>query len=252
MGNCLEKNNYWKKIQSGDKGIFSLRDSYGNPHVTIDASKYQGSVVSINQIKGNANTEPKPKYSKLIKVWISKLINSDNWDTKLAEFKGNFVFKGELHRIENLPDNFVLDHHLDWNGAYDFLPGKNNTFKSINFGDIWFKKFTKHSTGLTITDFLYLNAPDIGKLPPEMKILGKGTNSYSLAIVDCKFLILPKDLLVASNKSVLFDIPRFQSVISDDWDITEEKFEGTNYKCTYIGKEKGLVPLIGKRTKSII
>lgn len=53
-------------IESGEAKIFSLRTPTGKPAVTVEVIRDPDGVYRISQIKGHANSSPKPEYSQMI------------------------------------------------------------------------------------------------------------------------------------------------------------------------------------------
>lgn len=68
MNNCV--GSYYDYVLTNKTRIFSLRDSYNEPHVTIETSP---DVKEFHQIKGHSNSQPKEEYKRMIKHWIESL-----------------------------------------------------------------------------------------------------------------------------------------------------------------------------------
>jgi len=70
MDHCV--GGFCKGVERGDSVIYSLRDPYNEPHVTIEIegdNSYDPG--TIKQIQGKSNSEPKDEYKAMIKEWIS-------------------------------------------------------------------------------------------------------------------------------------------------------------------------------------
>lgn len=65
MRHCV--GSYADQVQEGSVQIYSLRDTDNEPHVTIEIDSNDW----VNQIKGVANSEPKPEYKAKLKEWFS-------------------------------------------------------------------------------------------------------------------------------------------------------------------------------------
>jgi len=61
---------YCRQVDEGNLKIFSLRDPYNEPHVTMEVSP-DGR--TFYQIKGHSNSEPKKEYQDMIKHWVGVL-----------------------------------------------------------------------------------------------------------------------------------------------------------------------------------
>jgi hypothetical protein len=66
MGHCV--GGYCGKVRGGTK-IYSLRDSEGGPHTTIEGHDKDGTLM-ITQIKGKQNNKPKPEYVEMVQDFI--------------------------------------------------------------------------------------------------------------------------------------------------------------------------------------
>lgn len=53
-------------IESGGAKIFSLRTPAEEPAVTVEVIRDEGGAYKISQIKGRANSRPKPEYSQMV------------------------------------------------------------------------------------------------------------------------------------------------------------------------------------------
>ena len=67
MHHCV--GSYSDQVEDNQIKILSLRDPSNKPHVTIECSQ---DMKEVFQIKGVANSEPKPEYKKLLKEYFSK------------------------------------------------------------------------------------------------------------------------------------------------------------------------------------
>lgn len=71
MGHCV--GGYCNTVQQGNSVIFSLRDSKGEPHVTIELEPRSGGY-NIIQIQGKGNTDPDDKYVQKVKQFFQDLM----------------------------------------------------------------------------------------------------------------------------------------------------------------------------------
>lgn len=61
----------FRAIESGEAKIFSLRTPTGKPAVTVEVVRDPDGAYRISQIRGKANSRPKPEYSQMIEDLIS-------------------------------------------------------------------------------------------------------------------------------------------------------------------------------------
>jgi hypothetical protein len=76
---------YCEDVEEGRKIIYSLRDPFNNPHVTIEMTGSNGNTVS--QIRAHANTEPADNLKALIKEWL-KTVPGAHWNGSSVDFDG--------------------------------------------------------------------------------------------------------------------------------------------------------------------
>lgn len=67
MDHCV--GSYCRDVEYGRTRIYSLRDEYNQPHVTIEIDRDW----DVRQIQGKSNSEPKDKYKQMIAEWFQEL-----------------------------------------------------------------------------------------------------------------------------------------------------------------------------------
>lgn len=101
MRHCV--GSYANQVQEGSVQIYSLRDAENEPHVTVEIDSNDW----VNQIKGVANSEPKPEYKAKLREWF----------TAKKEFKTSpdFVweempYRPTLDEMETILDSTTFAH----------------------------------------------------------------------------------------------------------------------------------------------
>lgn len=94
MNHCL--GGYCYDVDRGASNIYTLRDTKGVPHVTIETSNGGGDGVgnSILQIKGNSNLAPKPEYLPMIQDFVR---NQGPW-SEIGDFSHTGLFNLKAFR----------------------------------------------------------------------------------------------------------------------------------------------------------
>ena len=105
MGHCVGRGAYDAGVESGRTKIYSIRDEYGEPHVTLEVRG-----TGVHQIKGKQNSAPVRKYVPV----VVKFIESQHFEI-VNDLKNLGLIRqdGKLYDIYNLPKNFVVKGNLD-------------------------------------------------------------------------------------------------------------------------------------------
>lgn len=96
MQHCVGSGGYDRAIEIGSTRIYSLRDPYGKPHVTMELAVKKNMIV---QIKGKQNLFPDDRYFKMILPWIEKS-GFEVFGQELAG--GYFLSDGKVRHVSNL------------------------------------------------------------------------------------------------------------------------------------------------------
>lgn len=112
MGHCVGKGSYDKGVKDGKIQIYSMRDEYGEPHVTFEVR--DGKVL---QCKGKANKRPIKKYVPAIQEFVKrqnfKITPNDSINMGLLKAGKNF------YNIYDLPKELVVDGDLVISSGWD-------------------------------------------------------------------------------------------------------------------------------------
>lgn len=103
MGHCV--GGYFGK----ECRIYSLRDSFNDPHCTIEHA--DGSYKRISQIKGRANTAVVSKYHKYVCQFLDSLNVSEIAPYDL-ETNGLILASGKIYFISSLPEGLTIESNL--------------------------------------------------------------------------------------------------------------------------------------------
>ncbi len=105
MGHCVGRGAYDAGVESGRTKIYSIRDEYGEPHVTLEVRGTE-----VHQIKGKQNKAPVRKYVPA----VVKFIESQHLEI-VNDLKNLGLIRqdGKFYDIYNLPKNFVVKGKLD-------------------------------------------------------------------------------------------------------------------------------------------
>lgn len=113
MRHCV--GSYADRVQEGSVEIYSLRDEKNEPHVTIEVDR-DGLV---EQIKGVANSEPKPEYKAKLKEWFT---HDNQFKLSANTVFDSFQYGADLDEIEEHVDRSTAKHNeyglaVDWSPA---------------------------------------------------------------------------------------------------------------------------------------
>ena len=167
MGHCV--GGYWTKVSSGNTNIYSLRDKKNIPHVTVEYSVPNKTIV---QVRAKGNTKLPLKYDKLFLNFVNtslKILPSNLQDSGyiFIKVKG----KTKLFNINNLPSGIVIDSlDIDFN------------FDELTFPD-----------DLTIKHNLILMGCKFKSFPANLKVGG------NLTIDSCVVNDFPNTVQVKGN-----------------------------------------------------
>lgn len=116
MQHCVGSGGYDRAIEIGSTRIYSLRDPYGKPHVTMELAVKKNMIV---QIKGKQNSFPDDRYFKMILPWIEKS-GFEVFGQELAG--GYFLSDGKVRHVSNLKKGERLFGEIAIRmGGYDAL-----------------------------------------------------------------------------------------------------------------------------------
>jgi hypothetical protein len=102
MGHCVGGENYWRDVESGEKEIYSLRDSTNEPHVTIDVRGNE-----VWQVYGKSDSRPNSEYMPFVRKWIEDN-NLEVMGTKLNTYSWlEIVSNNDLWRSS---EQYFLDN----------------------------------------------------------------------------------------------------------------------------------------------
>lgn len=137
MGHCV--GGYCEDVLSGSSRIFSLRDSKGQPHVTVQVEPYQGTPgrdvhgeieippSRIVQIKGKSNMRPKDEYLPFVQDFIK---SQGPW-SEVGDIRNAGMYRAK---------DLYSDVERDWLKSQGFDPGdylSADEYKQLN--EIWDK-----------------------------------------------------------------------------------------------------------------
>jgi len=124
MNHCV--GSYSDQVEDNQIKILSLRDPSNKPHVTIECSQ---DMKEVFQIKGVANSEPKPEYKKLLKEYFSD---------KNIKYTSEITLQDEIDELRWLsgPDydrelRKILNQNTDGRDEYGFVKSDNTSFREI-------------------------------------------------------------------------------------------------------------------------
>lgn len=207
LGHCLAQGQQDTKLAQGSHAYYSLRDLYGNSHVTMEILRGDLRQVLI-QVRGKQNQLPIPKYTPYV-ITFAEALNLELVDriamTGLIKQRGIFYDVGNLptafHYMKSLdlsdmpnitlPDHLTIDGHLFLSGsAISALPAHLTVTGSIN---LWNSSVETIGPALAVTDTLMAHETRLTTLPPRTRI-----GDY-LNLARSKISSLPPDLFVGGD-----------------------------------------------------
>ncbi len=149
MQNCIGT---YCKVTPENK-IYSLRNSYNNPHVSINVRKSQSGVWQLEQIKGKQNRQPIAKYVPYILPFVEKLFEKgvdpsnshDFWSLespdliKYVKYIKQSIFSSSIPKsfIDIVSDEFLNDNIKKYGLAEGYNPwAKESIIKRLTHDTI--------------------------------------------------------------------------------------------------------------------
>ena len=108
MGHCVGRGGYDKDVTNGSVKIYSIRDSNGEPHATLEVRGQ-----NVFQCKGKGNRTPIQRYIPAIQHFIGAQKLEIKHDMKNI---GLIKQDGKYYSIYDLPNGFVVRGDLDLSG----------------------------------------------------------------------------------------------------------------------------------------
>lgn len=108
MGHCVGQGAYDKGVSDGSIQIYSIRDSDGEPHATLEVRGKD-----VYQCKGKGNKTPVQRYIPAVQHFV----DSQKFEIK-HDMKNIGLIKqdGKYYSVYDLPDGFVVNDDLDLSG----------------------------------------------------------------------------------------------------------------------------------------
>ena len=108
MGHCIGQGSYDKFVSDGSIKIYSIRDSNGEPHATLEVRGQD-----VYQCKGKGNRTPVQRYIPTVQGFVEAQELEIKHDLKNV---GLIKQDGKYYSIYDLPDGFVVEGDLDLSG----------------------------------------------------------------------------------------------------------------------------------------
>jgi hypothetical protein len=136
MQHCVGLGAYHGAVESDRTRIYSLRDSHGKAHVTIEVDV---SGLSVEQVKGKQNRLPRIDYFEMVVDWL----NTQNYEFGCDDLPPGFAVdnKGKLVNVTKLKDGDEFDGDL-----------------TIRVEDVTVPYLPRN---LTVTGFLHISKPGL-------------------------------------------------------------------------------------------
>ncbi len=120
MGHCVGQGAYDRGLSTNFMGIYSLRDSFGKSHVTIEIDN---AMEIVKQIKGKQNKPPKAEYMRRLLGWHKlKEVRVEGTElprgfvaertrgiVELSALQPGDVFEGNIGVVLESNDDYILD-----------------------------------------------------------------------------------------------------------------------------------------------
>ena len=103
MRHCIGNGGYDQMLGDKDCGLYSLRDPFGKPHVTVEVSDRR-----VLQIQGKQNRPPIREYLER----LAPFLQAEKLAVSSTEFGIIFDSRGQVHLYDDLPDE--LEVHGDF------------------------------------------------------------------------------------------------------------------------------------------
>lgn len=116
MQHCVGQGAYHGVVESDLTRIFSLRDSHGKAHVTIEVDARE---LSVEQVKGKQNRIPRTDYFEMVAEWL----NTKEYEFHCEDYPPGFAIdnNGKIVNIAKLKDGDEFDGDL----KIDLSAGQN-------------------------------------------------------------------------------------------------------------------------------
>ena len=108
MGHCVGQGSYDKGVSDGSIKIYSIRDSNGEPHATLEVRGQD-----VYQCKGKSNKTPVQRYIPAVQGFVERQNLEIKHDIKNI---GLIKQAGKYYSVYDLPDGFVVNGDLDFSG----------------------------------------------------------------------------------------------------------------------------------------
>lgn len=107
MQHCVGQGAYHGLVESDLTRIFSLRDSHGKAHVTIEVDARE---LSVEQVKGKQNRIPRTDYFEMVAEWL----NTKDYEFHCDDYPPGFAIdnSGKLVNVAKLQDGDEFDGDL--------------------------------------------------------------------------------------------------------------------------------------------
>ena len=208
MQHCIGNGAYDASLGKDDIAFYSLRDSFGKPHATIEVENGW-----ITQCQGKQNRMPDQKYvGYLFPFFVDR-----GWKTYAPLKHVDLVQASDhsLHHIRHLPDNFECASDLNLsNRAITHLPRQLHVDGNLN---IQGTEITELPDGLTVKGSVYAQQTKLARIG-EGVFIGK-----NLAIAETPLVSIPDDIVIAGSlmarRSALSNYPA-KAVVMGDVDLS--------------------------------
>ena len=108
MGHCVGQGSYDEGVSDGSIKIYSIRDSNGEPHATLEVRGQD-----VYQCKGKGNKTPVQRYIPAVQGFVARQNLEIKHDMKNI---GLIKQAGKYYSVYDLPDGFVVNGDLDVSG----------------------------------------------------------------------------------------------------------------------------------------
>jgi hypothetical protein len=187
MGHCVGNRSYYLVIKSNKDRIFSLRDIYNRPHVTICINIVERRIV---QLKGKENKEPVGKYIDSVidflkhtneknlwreiqdDTWKDALKNNFEQAKKFAKLFPKFYSKVELIELGIFTGkSYTCTKRLDLSfSKIEFLPANMKVKGALRL--YYCTNLNTLPENLTVEGYLDLRGTNVTKLPESLNVIG--------------------------------------------------------------------------------
>ena len=164
MGHCVGRGGYDKDVTNGSVKIYSIRDSNGEPHATLEVRGQ-----NVFQCKGKGNRTPIQRYIPAVQHFIEAQKLEVKHDMKNI---GLIKQDGKYYSIYNLPNGFIVRGDLDLAGMD--LADVNLNIKVMGTLDLtWAKNMNLHPkldfSGTRAVDLSYTDLSGVREIKGSTK-----------------------------------------------------------------------------------